>query len=667
MEGENEMALESVDETLSRPEIRGKLAGDTPISQTPHRSLRQLLCNSLWMTETLVIWLTTLSWAKSNKRGQNTQDIGDPEDLFETKSNVEPRFSIFSLLFKGTRKRNSGHQPTWFKHVGKSLFETVAALGKLEKTAIAYFGKSSRADTPARRQNAQILSHRTVVEQVMTILEEEVGQSMDLVSTVGKKIVKDPSRKDALNELLSDASPLHPAVRSFSEDGHVVEDDISSSLLWVPGFMLSGMWIVATPLFWTNLGKPALVREKVEVKLLHAMRTFTVYLGSTLNKAHTMAWYVPGYMKAVSVWSFTRALKAQHRWNEVVTFDNLKDVLSYFDSLKDGAYRHSTVLGTERTRSKALNDMLYWMPAAMHKRIGKDRLVRECLQFWAQWLRNARLRLLHVAVDSKLFGSDVRFQGSGYSNDKKVLNLLPIVSGEFVGRTSVGDRALPGLKHFGDMLVAVKGSEASWRCALGYDVEDSLVTDEYFHEYHLGNGIISAGWDVKYMICDVHLIDQVTIAWVNHLDAKYDLRQMNEDLKSQTIQVIPDRVMEMIRDADDLTSIGSKIPVMAYRKTEHLIKDIRVRTIGQYEQWSTILLNDAKFEEVGRCRYLPLRSPVHRISGGKRLKAKSVDTTWDACSKEKKHVTRSRRRASKAVAKFEKNMALSDEEDDMWE
>jgi|SaaInl4_100m_RNA_FD_contig_123_3813_length_2221_multi_10_in_0_out_0_1 hypothetical protein len=633
--------------------------------KTHERSLRPIHMGREWLISTIVSWMTTLSWPKTNSRAQTITPIGTPDDLVKPGAKDEPRIGLFKHLFSSALRRLSGRtkQMSIKTAGGATIAEAADDLRILENEAAVQLSRihGNFRNGTARRHHGQILSHGPTVELVMDILREESNQAMAEIEYSGKVIAEHPERKDGINLNMTKVNLLHPAFRSYAAVGHVVEGDIDSDLHWVPGHMLSGLWIIFAPMFWTRINNKTVSRDVVvDFKLLRVLRKVKIYLGGKLEPHHQLAWHIPGFVKSSVARKEVADLPNHGRWDEQRSFDRFSGLIMFLEALKGGLYNHSSLLLTERTRRNAFQSMWYWLPTSMKT----PEMVTSIHLFWVSFLKEAKAKVFHVALDSKSYGSDVRFRGSGSSNDREVFNILPIVPGEFVGRCSIGDRVLSGMKHFGSQLIAIKGSWLAWKCALGYDLGRRPVKSDEQHIYELGNGKVAFGWNVKYMITDDQLIASVSRAWVNHVnDRMKNLKTWNRQNANER-QISP-RILDMLWSEGtsryDERSKHWIIPVLAFRRLGSIISNVRTKTFDQFDDWD-ILLNEAKFEEVGLYRRLPETAPPSMKSMGRPKVAIKLDTPcWDATSREKRAYNTQRRIASVKMTAFETDHAMDDE------
>ena len=292
----------------------------------------------------------------------------------------------------------------------------------------------------------------------------------------------------------------------------------------------------------------------------------------------------------------------------------------------------------------AISGLTWWIPKEFRTNAMNARVVR----FWNDYLRECTPVIYHVAVDSKRFGSDVRFRESGASNKVEMVNLLPIVRGDFVAKTSVGGRTLSGRKHFGRRLIAVPGSETSWKCALGKRLNvrkfGRLDTTEDEVSFMTDDPAMVMGLSTKYMVCDAHMIECGLVAFVNYLHHKTDIDLLSEDFD------IPDKIKLMI--SDDRSACEGFLPVMATRRAEYIVKDIKVKTAGQMCPSGTVLINNPEYAEVGA--YASPQQHIDKIVMDKTiLKVKDRRPVWDDPTKVRREMNRSQRRRNKAVVKYE--------------
>ena len=131
-------------------------------------------------------------------------------------------------------------------------------------------------------------------------------------------------------------------------------------------------------------------------------------------------------------------------------------------------------------------------------------------------------------------------------------------------------------------------------------------------------------------------------------------------MKAEGLALIPDQVMSQI--IDERSYYNGKhmvIPVLAYTRVDRIIKDLRVRTIGQYTH-DTILFNDAELTEVGQYRDPPtpiIRKKKRHPSLTLHYRQKVRSPAWDDPPHKRKAYARAARYTRKGITAEELRQA----------
>jgi hypothetical protein len=470
------------------------------------RALRPIHLGTQWLIATVMAWMQ-LSWASSTSQDQVITDIGRPQEVFVRGVEREPQSLLSRLLYARPLQRiRRDLQKFWLrKDVETDLGMAGSALRKDEQDAVLRLAQEKSDSKLSRWESSQILSHGAVVDATLDVLAQENAEAERYSVAIGKAISSGTISREDATKLTEEINPLMPATRSFRPVGHVVESDIDKDLRWVKGHTMVGLWIVLCPLFWLRIKTPRNLPEEVSVyqKLFNRLVRFKISLGDKLEGHHNFAWHVSGRLQARRNHQLLPKLKSTVAWENVKLFPTLEALHKWVFSWARSEHSIASAFSEESFRRLA-RSITWALPNAMRGRGAMFNL----MEATRQHLQVMGFYVIHVAADSRKFGRDIVFKESNASNDPKMVNLLPIVPGDFVGIASAGSRTLSGLKHFGQRLVAIPASALAWGCAWGYKLlaqrqdhlpYDTVTYDDVDHLRH----------SVEYMIVDDHVISSI--------------------------------------------------------------------------------------------------------------------------------------------------------------
>jgi len=511
--GENTAHKAHAEDRVETSANRGRQANPSPGNSTRAAEARMsnapVTIGYTWLVRFVLSWLFALTFSKDQRTTNTATKLGHVSTVMDPEKKSEPSSLFYKLLFASPLRRHRVPGRFGWLNYRPDLKEAGDGLRKQERESAFFVAHHITGTDPRDQAEARlhldVLGHSGTVEAVMCVLREEGEAAQDRVVQAKRT----NSDVDAVTPLLAEENPLHPAFRSHSSAGCIV-DDGEGGLVHVSGWAVVGMWISLLPGFWRYLSSPQgspVPQGPANAKLLRKFFATSLKLGFPLELWHRVATKVKGKVQAAQAWigmpNLTSVIR-EGRFRQADRFDERGIeymVLRACEALKMSAHKEKAFTGLLGSSS-----------------LPQDLFVEAYCRVLNGMTYARDIVVLTAATDSKGYGSDILFRGEGQSNKPSRLNLMPIVSGDLVSAIKSATGRIPkGLRLFGRRLVAVCGSPASWKCSVGVRVESRWgpVGTKILH--YPADSEFVIGYGGKILLSDEHILASANQAFCTRL------------------------------------------------------------------------------------------------------------------------------------------------------